>query len=99
MAYKIVVKDLAKEDMQVAYDYYENGSKGQGEDFLIKLQKRFDDLEEHPHHYGYIDDQNIIRDVKLKKFPYVIIFEIIGAEVIVYSVHNTSKDPKKRLRR
>lgn len=99
MAYTIVIKDPAKEDMQAAYDHYEKESKGLGEDFLIKLLKRFDDLEDHPHHYGYIDDQNIIRDVKLKKFPYVIIFEIIVKEVIVYSVHCTSKDPQKRLRR
>jgi len=99
MPYTIVIKEPARVDIQVAYDHYELESKGLGEDFLDKLLKRFHDLENKPHNYGYIDDQNIIRDVKIKKFPYVIIFEITEAEVIVYSVHNTSKDPDKRIRK
>lgn len=99
MAYKVIVRDVAKEDTQAAYDHYEDEKKGLGEEFLEELLKKFDDLASKPHNYGYIDDQTIIRDVKIDRFPYVIVFEIIEDSVVVYSVHNTYRHPKRRLRK
>jgi plasmid stabilization system protein ParE len=99
MAYKIRITEHAREDTQVAYDYYENTRTGLGEEFLSELLKQFNDLASTPHNYGYIDDQAIIRDVKIDRFPYVVVFEIIQDEVVVYAVHNTYRHPKKRLRK
>ncbi|HVU57807.1 MAG TPA: type II toxin-antitoxin system RelE/ParE family toxin [Puia sp.] len=99
MVFKVVIKDVAKEDIQAAYDYYENARKNLGEEFLEELILKFDVLADKPHSYGYIDDQAIIRDVKVDRFPYVIIFEIIEDTVVVYSVHNTYRHPKRRLRK
>ncbi len=99
MAYKIIITEHAREDTQIAYDHYETQRQGLGEDFLSELLKKFDNLIDTPNHYGYIDDQAIIRDVKIDRFPYVIVFEIEGAEVIVYAIHNIHKHPKTRLRR
>jgi len=99
MAFKVVIKDTAKEDIQAAYDYYEDERKDLGEEFLRELVLKFDALTDKPHNYGYIDDEAIIRDVKVDRFPYVIIFEIIEDAVYVYSVHNTYRHPKRRLRK
>ena len=43
MAYKIIITEKAKEDTQVAYDYYENKTAGLGEEFLSEVLRRFDD--------------------------------------------------------
>lgn len=99
MAYKIIIKEHAKEDTEIAYNHYENERKGLGEEFIDELIKRYDDLESKPYNYGYIDDQAIIRDVKLDRFPYVIVFEIVQESVVVFSIHCTYKHPKKRLRK
>ena len=64
MVYKIVITDQAKEDTQTAYDYYEEQRQDLGEEFLEELIKKYDDLAESPQHYGYIDNQGIIRDVR-----------------------------------
>jgi hypothetical protein len=32
----------------------------------------------------------------LVKFPFVIIYEIIETEIIIYSVFHTSRDPEKK---
>jgi plasmid stabilization system protein ParE len=98
MAYKIIVKEHAKEDTQAAYDYYENERLGLGEEFLNELLKQFDNLASTPHHYGFIDDQAIIRDIKIDRFPYVVVFEIIEDSVVIYAVHCTYRHPKKRVR-
>ncbi len=41
----------------------------------------------------------VLRDVKLAHFPFVIVYEIMGGEVVVYAVHNTARDPARRLAR
>jgi len=98
MAYNIIMGEFAKEDIQVAYDHYEDEKMGLGEEFLNELLKRFDVLSDKPHNYGFIDNQAIIRDVKIDRFPYVIVFDIIGDKVVVHAVHCTYKHPKRRLR-
>lgn len=84
-----------------AFEYYEQKLKGLGEKFLNELKKRFNDLEKHPQHYSFIDEDKtkVFRDVLLKSFPFVIVFEINKTEVIVYAVHNVSLNPKKKLRK
>jgi hypothetical protein len=99
MAYKIVIDERAKEDTQAAYNHYEDAREGLGEEFLLELIKKYDDLTNLPHNYGYIDDKKIIRDVKIDRFPYVIVFEIIEDDIVVYAVHCTDRDPKRRLRK
>ena len=98
MAYKIVIKEEAREDIQTVYDHYETARQGPGEEFPGVLLEKFDHLEDSPHYYGFIDDQAIIRDVKIDRFPYVVIFEIIDDTVIVYAIHCTYRHPKRRLR-
>jgi hypothetical protein len=73
MAYNIIIGEFAKEDIQVAYDHYEDEKMGLGEEFLNELLKRFDGLSDKPHNYGFIDGHAIIRDVKIDRFPYVIV--------------------------
>lgn len=102
MAYKVIIRDEADRDAQEAYDYYEQQQPGLGEEFLMALVKRYDDLEKHPQNYGYIDTQpeKILRDTRIRRFPYVIIFEISdNTEVIVYAIHNTRKQPFNKLRK
>jgi hypothetical protein len=72
-----------------------------GEEFLMALIKRKDDLAEHPSHYSYMEQQpeKILREAVVERFPYVVIFEIIAEEVIVYAVHNTHKHQRGKLRK
>jgi toxin ParE1/3/4 len=93
MKYSVRIFKEAHGDVEAAYNYYESQKEGLGEEFLIELINRFDDLAEHPNHYSFLEgqDSQILRDVSLLRFPFVIIFEIIGYEVLVYAVHNTNK--------
>lgn len=101
MAYLLVIKEEAHLDIVAAYDYYEEKQQGLGERFLQALIKRYNDLMQHPANYSFIseDPQQILRDVKLEKFPYLIVYEISGNEVIVYAIHNAYQHPKKKLRK
>jgi hypothetical protein len=50
------------------YNYYEEKSTGLGERFLQELIQRYSEITHHPEYYGFIDEQKIIRDVKLRHF-------------------------------
>ena len=101
MVYKGIIREEALSDTLEDYNYYEQQKIGLGEEFLMALIKRYDDLAEHPSHYSFIDGQSkmIFRDAKLERFPYVVIFEIAEREVIVYAVHHTLKHQVGTLRK
>lgn len=98
MAYKVVIIEQAKNDTKAAFDHYETQRVNLGEEFLAELVKRYEDISDHPYHYGFIDDRKTLRDIKLDRFPYVIVFEITGDRVIVYAVHCTYQHPEKKYR-
>ncbi len=95
MVYTVIIKEEAHQDISEAYNYYEDKQEGLGERFLKALIKRFNDLCVHPVFYSYIaeDPQQILRDVRVEKFPFLIVFEITDTRVTIYAVHNTYKNP------
>jgi hypothetical protein len=101
MLFNLIIKEEAHVDTIEAYNYYEEKSVGLGERFLQALLKRYNDLAQHPTHYSFINEDETLhlRDVVLEKFPFVIVFEIIEEDVIVYAVHNTYKHPRKKIRK
>ncbi len=101
MAFNLIIKEEAHNDTIDAYNYYENKSVGLGERFLAELEKRYLDLIKHPTHYSFIneDEHLIFRDILIHHFPYVIVFEIIESNVVVYAVHNTYKNPINKIRK
>lgn len=96
MSFTVIVKQEAHQDIIEAFNYYKEKSPGLGERFLQSLQQRYNDLSENPNFYSYIeeDNLNVLRDVKIKRFPFVVVYEIIKEEVIIYAVHNTYKHPR-----
>ena len=98
MSYQLVVREEAHLDTVEAYNYYEEKTPGLGERFLDELIQRYAEITEHPEYYGFIDKQKTIRDVKLRRFPYLIVYEINIDKVIVYSVFNGYKNPDSKVR-
>ncbi len=101
MSFTVIVKEEAQQDIIEAYNYYEEKLAGLGDRFLDALQQRYIELSENPTFYSYIDEDplKILRIVKLEKFPFVIVYEIVENEVIVFAVHNTYKHPRNKLRK
>jgi plasmid stabilization system protein ParE len=99
--FDVIVTKEAHTDALEAFLYYEEKQPGLGERFLTNLEECYLSLVEHPTHYGLIDEDplKILRDLKVDKFPYVVVFEIRETLVVVYSVHNTYKHPANKLRK
>ena len=101
MAYIVLVRDEVYAEALEASMYYESKSEGLGKRFLIALKASFDKLAAHPGYYSILssNSKHVYRDVKVKDFPYVVIFTIVIKNVVVYAVHNTHKKLPKRFNR
>ena len=92
--YKLVVQAAAVKMSQDAYDWYNEQQPNLGDLFLFELERCFDKLENNPLYYA--PSKKNFRQIRFKTFPYVIVYEIIGNDVVIFSVFHTSKNPRKK---
>jgi toxin ParE1/3/4 len=96
MAYKLEIRPLATMEVFEAFDWYELQREGLGVEFLDELETFYSSMLRNPSSYGFFDKP--VRQGKINRFPYVVVFEIFDESVAVYSVFMTRQDPvKKRL--
>jgi len=94
MEYQLEIKEEAYFDIKQAYHYYEENKIGLGERFLNTLENYLERVKHYPEHYQI--KRGPYREVFIKDFPYVIIYEIEDEKVIIYAVFCTHKNPKKK---
>jgi hypothetical protein len=95
MVFKIKILPLAENEIDDSIEFYESRSKGLGKQFMSYLQSYLKVLKTNPQLFE-IKKEPGYRELTLVKFPFVIIYEIIENEVIVYSVFHTSRNPQRK---
>lgn len=98
MKFTVYNKPEANQDIYEASQWYEEQKPGLGYDFIDDIEEILSYLESNPaifqKKYGEI------REAPLKKFSYVILYQIETAKtVIVFAVFHTSQNPKKKKKR
>jgi plasmid stabilization system protein ParE len=96
MAYKVRITTPAHTDEYEAYKWYEEQRPGLGDEFLFELERAYRKISAHPEHYGFIDEQKVLRDYLIHRFPFLIVYRIKDQTVEVITVHHTSKHPSKK---
>ncbi|MEX0995655.1 MAG: type II toxin-antitoxin system RelE/ParE family toxin [Flavobacteriaceae bacterium] len=94
MTYVLEVKNEANLEIIEAYLYYEEKRSGLGEEFLEHLDIYFERITANPKHFP--EKRKPYREAFIKRFPFLVIYEIMNNQVIVYSVFNTWQNPKKK---
>lgn len=95
MGFKIKISPLAENEIDESIEFYESRRKGLGKQFLTYLKSHLQVLKTHPELFE-IKKKPGYRELTLVKFPFVIIYEIIENEVIIYSVFHTSRSPQRK---
>ncbi|MCP2027357.1 plasmid stabilization system protein ParE [Flavobacterium sp. HSC-32F16] len=95
MVFKIRILPLAEKEIDESIAFYESRSKGLGKQFLTYLKSYLQVLKTNPELFE-IKKQPDYREMTLVKFPFVIIYEIIGTEIVIYSVFHTSRNPERK---
>jgi plasmid stabilization system protein ParE len=94
MKYSLEIKEEAVLDIKEAYLYYEEQKVGLGNRFLETLESYLERVQKYPEHYQI--KRKPSREAFIKKFPYIIIYEIEEDKIIVYAVFNTWRNPAKK---
>ena len=94
MKYNLIIKEEANQEIIDSYLYYENKSIGLGEKFLENLEIYFDRIQKYPKHYQI--KRKPCREVFVKNFPFLIIYEILEYSIVVYAVFHTSRNSKNK---
>jgi mRNA-degrading endonuclease RelE of RelBE toxin-antitoxin system len=92
----LIIKPRAIGMAKEAYDWYEQQSKGLGEIFLSELNTCYKKIEAQPAFYSKAKKN--FRQLRLKRFPYVVVYEILKSEVVVFAVFHTSRNPKYKFK-
>ena len=94
MSYQLKISSTAYWETDNAYAFYEEQSEGLGKRFLKSLEDAYSKLSHTPKYYGFIRNDKEFRDIKIKNFPFVIIFQIVENKVLILRVFNTNRNPE-----
>lgn len=94
--YQLILKHRAITMAKQAYEWYEDKNTGLGEVFLLELDSCYKKLEAQPTYYRKLKKN--FRQLQLKRFPYVVVYEIMKTKVVVFAVFHTSRNPKEKFK-
>lgn len=95
MGSKLIIEPEAQEEIIDAIEWYESKQVGLGADFLNYLDGYFQTLKNAKATFE-LKRKPVFRELPLKRFPFVIIYEEFRDQIIVYSVFNTYQAPEKK---
>ena len=97
MIYRLVIRPEADAEVYEASHWYEERREGLGKEFLSAFTAATSTLRRKPHLYPIVAGE--ARRVLLQRFPYSVIYEVRGEEVVVLACFHESRDPQEWKRR
>lgn len=89
------IEEIARNEINDAYLWYEEQSAGLGDKFLKALSRAFSAIQKSPSGYEQFDRH---RQYPLKKFPFTILYEVTEETLYVDAVFHTSRNPDEKIR-
>lgn len=92
MNYVLVFRPEVREELNEAYDWYENQKTGLGDDFLDSIDEALNRICQMPESYPMV-----YRDVRrsvVHRFPYLVYYRIVSSRVIITAIFHSRRDLK-----
>lgn len=93
MIYHIIIPESVYVELKEVSFYYESKQKELGLRFILSWETAMEHLKEAP--LLYQKKNKRLRTIKLNKFPYLLVFEIIGNKIYLFRLANAKRNPKK----
>jgi mRNA-degrading endonuclease RelE of RelBE toxin-antitoxin system len=92
---KLRILREAEEEAEASAIWYDEQLVGLGDDFLDELSAALQRIEDDPARFPKLETSKSkrIRRCRLNRFPYLIIFEILEAEIVVLAVAHSKRMP------
>ncbi|MVN22087.1 type II toxin-antitoxin system RelE/ParE family toxin [Mucilaginibacter arboris] len=89
--YNLEISTAARNDLADTFAWYDKQQKGLGSEFLQEVFQSLNTIAENPFLFA-IRFSGKFRFGKLNRFPYLIVYEIIGDQIIINAVFHTSRN-------
>jgi plasmid stabilization system protein ParE len=90
--YKLIIKPLAELDATEAAKWYNDKRDGLGDEFLLALDAKINNLQRNPYSFQLIYKN--IRRTLTERFPYGIFFIIENETIYILAIISTSRSTK-----
>lgn len=91
---RLLYTDRSKEDVELAFEWYEKQQKGLGFDFLDCIEASLNNILNFPEMYAACYSN--FRRCVVSRFPFSIFYTIEDYRIIIHAVFNNRQDPHKR---
>lgn len=92
MSRQTIFRRVAREDVRAARRWYEGRLAGLGAAFLRSLEVCIAQIERTPEIWPCVDGGT--RRGRLRRFPYVVYYEVQGDDILVLAVWHGRRDPE-----
>ena len=89
------IEEIARIEINEAYLWYEKQSIGLGDKFIKAFDRALNTIQKSPNGFEEYDRH---RQCPLKKFPFVILYEVTEETLYVDAVFHTSRNPDDKAR-
>ena len=91
---KLSYTDRSKDDIELAFAWYERQRRGLGFEFLNCVEAALQNIIDYPEMYQI--RYSCFRGCPIRRFPFSIFYTIEHNEIIVHSVFDNRQDPKRK---
>jgi len=91
MGYNVLLQFEAILEVENAFEWYEEQKEGLGDELLEEIEVCYEHLRISPERYSYINP--LYRRIKTNRFPYILVYEIEGNDVIIISIRHIKRKP------
>jgi ParE toxin of type II toxin-antitoxin system, parDE len=95
--YVVEFTSLSNQELVDAVEYYENRLPGLSEKLETELENIIQKITLNP--FLFPNKFKKYREVPLKKFPFVVIYEIVGNAVVIVSVFHCKRNPDSKTKK
>lgn len=89
---KIIFSADARNEFESASAWYEEQRKGLDAQFVLYVEAKLEMIRKSPEIFPLVYSN--YRKATLKRFPYLIFFEMVGEDIHLLAVFHTSRKPK-----
>ncbi len=93
MNYQVIVPESVYLELKETSSYYESKQKDLGLKFILNWETAMVHLKEAP--LLYQKKRKGLRTIKINKFPYLLVFEIIENKIYIFRLTHAKRNPKK----
>jgi plasmid stabilization system protein ParE len=91
-SFSIEISDEAEIDFDKSYEYYFEGSQKVADSFFKRINLSLENIRKNP--MTFPKAFNDIRKFVVKKFPFVIYYQVFDSEIRVIAIFHSSRTPK-----